>query len=95
VEYNLADWMAKAMYPRFGLVLMLTHACNLRCSYCYTGEKPPRSMEAHVGTRAIDRALASMEEGGTLELSLFGGEPVLEAGMVEGWWCGRRRGGGL
>lgn len=70
------------MYRRFGLVLMVTHACNLRCSYCYSGAKVGRSMEAHVGTRAIDRALASMDQGGTLELSFFGGEPLLEAGLV-------------
>ena len=24
------------MHTRFGLVLMMTHSCNLRCRYCYT-----------------------------------------------------------
>jgi molybdenum cofactor biosynthesis enzyme MoaA len=24
-------------YSRFGLTLMVTHACNMRCRYCYNG----------------------------------------------------------
>ncbi len=70
------------MYPRFGLTLMVTHACNMRCSYCYTGAKLPRSMPERIGRRAIDRALASLERGGTLEAGFFGGEPLLEAGLI-------------
>ena len=72
------------LYPRFGLVLMLTHACNLRCTYCYTGAKFGRPMPEHLGRRAIDRALASLEPGGTLELGFFGGEPLLAAGLLSG-----------
>ena len=63
------------MYDGFGLVLMVTHACNLRCSYCYTGDKFNRKMPPLVGQRAISRALASTRAGGTLELGFFGGEP--------------------
>lgn len=70
------------MFPRFGLVLMVNHACNLRCRYCYTGAKFARPMPAAVGRAAIDRAVASLDPGGTLELGFFGGEPLLEAGLV-------------
>ena len=72
------------MYPRFGLTLMVTHACNMRCTYCYVGTKYPRSMPPEIGMCAIDRALASLEPGGTRELGFFGGEPTLEAALVLG-----------
>lgn len=70
------------MYPRYGLVLMVTHACNLRCTYCYTGKKTARTMPTAVGRKAIDRAAASLAPGGTLELGFFGGEPLLEAALI-------------
>jgi uncharacterized protein len=70
------------VYARYSLVLMVTHACNMRCSYCYTGAKLPRSMPEAVGRKAVDRALASVEQGGTLDLGFFGGEPLLEADRV-------------
>jgi uncharacterized protein len=71
------------MHRRYGLVLMVTHACNLRCDYCYVGRKFPSVMPAEVGLRAIDRAVASLEQGGTLELGFFGGEPLLEPDLIE------------
>jgi len=71
------------MYPRFGLTLMVTHACNLRCTYCYTGLKMRRAMPLEVALHAIDRAAASVAPGGTLELGFFGGEPLLEADLLQ------------
>ncbi len=70
------------MYTHFGLVLMVNHACNLRCTYCYTGAKFQRAMSAEVGRRAIDRAFASLEPDGVLELGFFGGEPLIEANRI-------------
>ena len=66
-------------YDRFHLVLMTTHACNLRCDYCYTGRKFRRAMPLEIGLAAIRRAARSLCPGGTLELGFFGGEPLLEA----------------
>jgi len=70
------------MYRRFGLMLMVTHACNMRCSYCYAGRKSDLSMPVEFGERAIRRALASLETGGTIELGFFGGEPLLEVSLI-------------
>ncbi|MHC4389161.1 MAG: radical SAM protein [Planctomycetota bacterium] len=70
------------LYRRFGLVLMVTHGCNLRCSYCYNGPQFESRMSAEVGRRAIDRGIASIQEGGVLELGFFGGEPFLEADLI-------------
>lgn len=65
------------MFDRFGLTLMVTHACNLRCTYCYAGEKREVTMQESVGHAAIERAVRSLRPGGTLDLGFFGGEPLL------------------
>ncbi len=70
------------MYREYGLVLMINHACNLRCTYCYTGRKFDRRMSDQVARKAINRALASVQPGGVLELGFFGGEPLLEARLM-------------
>lgn len=69
-------------FNRFGLVLMVNHVCNLRCTYCYTGEKFSRPMPAATGFKAISRAAASVAPGGTLDLGFFGGEPLAEAPTI-------------
>ncbi len=61
---------------------MVTHACNLRCDYCYTGTKFRRAMSPEIGRVAIDRAIRSIQPQGSLELSFFGGEPLLEADLI-------------
>lgn len=63
------------------LCLVTDHACNLRCTYCYTGRKTPRSMSLATAQRAIDMALGRDPTG--LELSFFGGEPLLQFDLVE------------
>ncbi len=61
---------------------MVTHACNLRCTYCYGGAKTSRSMPLEMGRKAIERGVASVEKGGILELGFFGGEPLLEPDLI-------------
>lgn len=70
------------MHSRFGLTLIVNHACNLRCTYCYTGEKFRRPMPREVGVRAIMRAIRSLDPGGALDLAFFGGEPLIEAELI-------------
>ncbi|TWT33419.1 radical SAM protein [Blastopirellula retiformator] len=70
------------MHAKFGLTLVVNHACNLRCSYCYTGAKIKRPMSAGVGRQGIDRALCSIRRDGAIELAFFGGEPLIEAELI-------------
>jgi uncharacterized protein len=70
------------MFSRFHLVLMVTHACPLRCGYCYTGAKLSRRMSRETARTALLRAIAALQPGGTLELGFFGGEPLLEAELI-------------
>jgi len=76
------------MTPRrqhFALTLMVNHACNLRCTYCYTGAKSNRPMPPSVGVAAIDRACRSLAPAGVLDLGFFGGEPLLESTRILEW----------
>jgi len=70
------------MFRHFNLVLAVNHACNLRCLYCYTGEKFSRPMPVDVAERAIDCAIHSLAPGSALELGFFGGEPLLEPELI-------------
>jgi len=70
------------MYEAFSLVLQVNHACNLRCTYCYTGDKFSRSMTLQTAKTAVDRALASLIPCGILDLGFFGGEPLIEARLI-------------
>ena len=70
------------MYARFGLDLMVNHACNLSCRYCYTGKKFNRSMPESVALSALNRAILSIQPGGSLELGFLGGEPLLESTLI-------------
>lgn len=60
------------------VTLVLTHDCNLACSYCYTGEKFARSMADRVGWEALHLGFRGAVREGQLNVSFFGGEPLLE-----------------
>jgi uncharacterized protein len=69
----------------FALTLMVNHACNLRCTYCYTGAKFSSPLPLPTGQAAIQRAFRSLIPNGTLNLGFFGGEPLLEAPRILEW----------
>lgn len=54
--------------------LVLTHQCNLACSYCYAGEKFNRHMSEDTAWQGLKLLLSEDDD---LELSFFGGEPFL------------------
>src|ERR1041384_4349377 len=82
---NASFYVMNVPYEAFGLTLMVNHACNLRCTYCYTGAKFSAPMHWEVGSAAIRRALASLRSNGVLRLGFFGGEPLLEARRILQW----------
>ncbi|MBI3926525.1 MAG: radical SAM protein [Armatimonadetes bacterium] len=55
--------------------LVLTHQCNLACTYCYAGTKFRRSMDFATGLKALRLAFS---KPGPVEVSFFGGEPMIE-----------------
>lgn len=63
--------------------LVLTHACNLACAYCYTGEKKKVRMTDATADRALAFAFERASAAGSrLQIELFGGEPLLERALV-------------
>ena len=62
------------------LVLWLTTACNLRCTYCYRGDQPTRVMPLDVARAALELAASS---GLPFHVQMAGGEPTLEPGLME------------
>jgi uncharacterized protein len=62
------------------LSLFIEHQCNLRCSYCYTGEKFNQRMPRETMERAV--ALALSMPSPELDVSFFGGEPLIHLDFV-------------
>jgi uncharacterized protein len=69
------------------LCLHVAHTCNMTCDYCfasqgkYQGERGLMSLE--VGRKAIDFLLSSSGSVHNLEVDFFGGEPLMNWGMVK------------
>jgi len=58
----------------------LTHNCNMRCGYCYAGEKLNASMDEAVIAQSIDFVVQQVEQrnANKLVLAFLGGEPLME-----------------
>ena len=69
------------------LCLHVAHTCNLSCSYCfasqgrYHGDRALMSLE--VGKRAMDFLIENSGTRRNLEVDFFGGEPLMNFGMVK------------
>jgi uncharacterized protein len=62
--------------------LLVTTACNLRCSYCIEKELPVLPMSDDVAARAIDLFLFLADGAQTAEITVTGGEPLLRFGSL-------------
>lgn len=76
------------------VTLVLTHDCNLRCDYCYTGEKSDRPMADQVAWKALQLAFRQARPDQLSYVSFFGGEPLLHFDKIVRWtrliWKWRR-----
>lgn len=60
--------------------LNVTHDCNLRCRYCYAGDKIDRPMDMPTARQAVD-FLADQADDNCV-ITFFGGEPLLEFDLI-------------
>jgi uncharacterized protein len=62
----------------------LTHQCNLRCIYCYTGAKVHQPMPRTVADAGIALVLGEAQKKGAtyVDITFFGGEPLLEMDLL-------------
>lgn len=70
------------------LCLHICHDCNLRCKYCFADEGTYRTtarahMSADVGKRAVDFLIERSGSRRNLEIDFFGGEPLMNLGVVK------------
>jgi uncharacterized protein len=65
------------------LTLVITHACNLRCVYCYAGRKSFRHMPKEIGEKALAWAFNRLKPGDKIQVGYFGGEPLLAWDLVQ------------
>lgn len=66
------------------LTLCLTHDCTLRCSYCYAGRKYAHAMSRETAELGMEAGLAEAARTKRgLDLSFFGGEPMLEWELLQ------------
>lgn len=59
------------------IMLILTDACNLRCTYCYEGGRCKKRMTLDVAKKIIDDNFAGLTEGDRGRIEFFGGEALL------------------
>ncbi|MBR6102814.1 MAG: thioether cross-link-forming SCIFF peptide maturase [Ruminococcus sp.] len=73
--------------PIKSMCLHVSHDCNLRCKYCFasTGDfgGGRMLMDLETGKKAIDFLLKMSAERKYLELDFFGGEPLMNYGVVK------------
>lgn len=59
------------------LTLVITHACNLGCTYCYAGRKFGKRMPDDIAAKSLRSAFEQVKRGEKLQVGYFGGEPLL------------------
>jgi uncharacterized protein len=83
------DIAAKDEGPSFvkAMCLNIAHDCNLKCKYCFASEgdyKGQRQlMSFEVGKKAIDFVIEKSGPRHNIEVDLFGGEPLMNFGVVK------------
>lgn len=69
------------------MCLHVSHACNLRCPYCFAGQGKYKGesalMSFETGKRAFDFLIANSGTRRNLEVDFFGGEPLMNWDVVK------------
>lgn len=74
---RLRLWLSQGNADR--LICLVTHSCQLSCSYCRVG-KYPAEMSLKVMDQSVDFLFTS--SGSEVQLQFFGGEPLLRFELV-------------
>lgn len=73
--------------PVKAMCLLIAQDCNLRCEYCFAGKgdygKGRTLMDFDTGKKAIDFLIEKSANRKFLELDFFGGEPLMNFGVVK------------
>ncbi|WP_397540093.1 radical SAM protein [Rummeliibacillus pycnus] len=83
-EMKRAEYLHQSMHrtDMLHLILMTTEQCNFRCTYCYeTFARGKMTDDTKSGVKALVKEQANTLNN--LHISWFGGEPLLELGIIE------------
>ena len=64
------------------ITLAITQKCNLACDYCYI-HKRNSTMNTQTAAKIIDFVFQNAHENEKIEIGFFGGEPLLEIGLLK------------
>ena len=67
--------------PVKSVALHLTQNCNLRCNYCYSGDKKNQSMSLETARKSMD--FIGKNSRGRCIINFFGGEPLLKFDLIK------------
>ena len=65
------------------ITLVVTHQCNIRCSYCYEKHKDSKTMSFENAIRIIEFELNKDDSYDDVEICFLGGEPLLEFDLIK------------
>ena len=80
------DWGFEGSTHRRTCMLMVTHACNLNCSYCYEPYKQNAYMKLDLAKEIILREAQFVNESDDfdeLEIDFMGGEPFMNFSLIK------------
>lgn len=80
-----ALWDSEHSEHRRICMLMITHACNLSCSYCYENHKSNQYMTVEQAKDIISkeaRMILSSDEYNELQIDFMGGEPLMNFDLI-------------
>ena len=65
------------------ITLILTQACNLKCTYCYEHQKSCKTMSFETAKMVLDNEFSKSDGYDLIQIDLFGGEPFLEFDLIK------------
>ena len=80
------DWGYEGSTRRRTCMLMVTHACNLNCTYCYETHKRNAYMDTDLAKEIILREAQFVSDSDTfdeMEIDFMGGEPFMNFPLIK------------
>ena len=80
------DWGYEGSPRRRTCMLMITHACNLNCSYCYEHYKKNVYMDTNLAKEIISREAQFVKDSDQfdeMEIDFMGGEPFMNFPLIK------------
>ncbi|MBR4383744.1 MAG: 4Fe-4S cluster-binding domain-containing protein, partial [Selenomonadaceae bacterium] len=80
------DWGYEGSTRRRTCMLMVTHACNLNCTYCYESHKKNVYMDTNLAKEIISREAQFVHDSDQfdeMEIDFMGGEPFMNFPLIK------------